>query len=114
MGPKPCIPPISCTPFIARLPVGHLFQSIATVLGRWACPVAEAGDSRESVADPLPQRGRSIRRPCVEAASRLEPELAAGDLLAKTRRWFGGAVDGGKELLGDRQGQIPARGLEDL
>src|SRR5215213_7114613 len=79
-----------------------------------ARPVAEAGDSGKSIADPLSQRRCFVRRPRVETLSRLETELAAGDLLAKTRRWFGGAVDSGKELLGDGEGQIPACGLEDL
>src|SRR5215216_1946525 len=103
MGPKPCMPPISWTPFISRLPVGHLFQCIA-----------EAGDGGESVGDPPPQRGRFFWRPRVEALPRLETELAASDLLAKTRRWFRRSVDARKELLGDSQRQIPARGLENF
>src|SRR5829696_405095 len=103
MGPKPCMPPISWTPFITRLPVGHCFQCIV-----------KAGDDSESGGDSLPQRGRFFRRPRVEALSRLETELAATDLLPQTRRWFRRSVDGGKELLGDSEGQIPPRGLEDL
>src|SRR5688500_20369439 len=34
--------------------------------------------------------------------------------MATTRRWIIRTVEGGKELLGDCEGQIPARGLEDL
>src|SRR5215211_154939 len=103
MGPKPCMPPISWTPFITHLPVGHLFQSIA-----------EAGNGGESGGDPLSQCGRFFRRPRVEAVTRLETELAASDLLAQTRRWFRRSVDGRKELLGDSQRQVPARSLENF